>query len=75
VINVDEKRYLAVEDLYIAKLKGYMRKELYSELRNRYKECIRMLNGLEKTLEKKLPSSERRWQLSKAAKLNLTPDT
>ena len=26
-----------------------------------YKECIRMLNGLEKTLERKLPEGERRW--------------
>jgi hypothetical protein len=28
-----------------------------------YKECIRMLNGLEKTLERKLPERERRWQV------------
>ena len=27
------------------------------------KECIRMLNGLEKTLERKLPERERRWQV------------
>ena len=26
-----------------------------------YKECIRMLNGLEKTLERKVPERERRW--------------
>jgi len=25
------------------------------------KECIRMLNGLEKSLEKHLPESDRRW--------------
>ena len=29
-------------------------------IRNK-KECIRMLNGLEKSLEKHLPESERRW--------------
>ena len=29
--------------------------------RSRYKECIRMLNGLEKSLEKHLPESDRRW--------------
>ena len=29
-----------------------------------YKECIRMLNGLEKTLERKVPDRERRWQLA-----------
>ncbi len=34
------------------------------EFRNRYKECIRMLNGLEKTLERKVPERERRWQLA-----------
>ena len=28
------------------------------------KECIRMLNGLEKTLEQKIPERERRWQVS-----------
>jgi hypothetical protein len=28
-----------------------------------YKECIRMLNGLERTLERKLPERERRWQV------------
>ena len=25
------------------------------------KECIRMLNGLEKSLERQLPASDRRW--------------
>jgi hypothetical protein len=28
-----------------------------------YKECIRMWNGLEKTLEQKIPERERRWQV------------
>ena len=28
------------------------------------KECIRMLNGLEKTLERKVPERERRWQVA-----------
>jgi four helix bundle protein len=28
------------------------------------KECIRMLNGLEKTLERKIPERERRWQVT-----------
>jgi len=30
----------------------------------RYKECIRMLNGLEKTLERKVPERKRRWQFA-----------
>jgi hypothetical protein len=28
------------------------------------KECIRMLNGLEKTLERKVPARERRWHIA-----------
>ena len=28
------------------------------------KECIRMLNGLEKTLERKVPEKDRRWQVA-----------
>ena len=46
---------------FIAKLKGYIDQSVYSSYRSRYKECIRMLNGLEKSLEKHLPESERRW--------------
>ena len=45
------------------KLKGYLTERLYEEYRDRYKECIRMLNGLEKTLEQKIPERERRWQV------------
>jgi four helix bundle protein len=47
--------------LYVAKEKGYISLETYNSYRARYKECIRMLNGLEKTLERKLPERERRW--------------
>ncbi|MBW1863365.1 MAG: hypothetical protein JRJ02_13485 [Deltaproteobacteria bacterium] len=45
-----------------AKLKGYIEQSVYSSYRSRYKECIRMLNGLYKSLEKHLPESERRWR-------------
>jgi hypothetical protein len=45
----------------MAREKGYINRELYNSFRERYKECIRMLNGLEKTLERKLPEGERRW--------------
>lgn len=48
----------------MAKLKGYIAEELYLDFRERYKECIRMLNGLEKTLERKIPERERRWQVA-----------
>jgi four helix bundle protein len=50
-----------IHHLYMAKEKGYMNLDLYNSFRGKYKECIRMLNGLEKTLERKLPESERRW--------------
>jgi four helix bundle protein len=50
-----------IHQLYMAKEKGYITLSLYDSFRGRYKECIRMLNGLEKTLERKLPESERRW--------------
>jgi hypothetical protein len=48
----------------MAKLKGYLTEGLYQEYRDRYKECVRMLNGLEKTLERKIPERERRWQVA-----------
>lgn len=48
----------------MAYLKEYITEKIYKEFRNRYQECIRMLNGLEKTLERKIPERERRWQVS-----------
>jgi hypothetical protein len=45
----------------MAKEKGYITAEVYEFFRARYKECIRMLNGLEKTLERKVPEGERLW--------------
>ena len=36
----------------------------YEEYRDRYQECIRMLNGMERTLEKQLPETDRRWPQS-----------
>jgi four helix bundle protein len=53
-----------IHHLFIAKLKGYITEKVYIVFRDRYKECIRMLNGLEKTLEKKIPERERRWQVT-----------
>jgi four helix bundle protein len=50
-----------IHHLFIAKLKGYIESPVYSSYRSGYKECIRVLNGLEKSLEKHLPESERRW--------------
>lgn len=56
-----------IHHLFMAKLKGYITEKTYIEFRGRYKECIRMLNGLEKTLEKKLPVKERRWEIAEAS--------
>ncbi len=53
-----------VHHLFMAQLKGHITPEVYQAFRARYKECIRMLNGLEKTLERKIPAQERRWQVA-----------
>src|SRR4030095_12232514 len=53
-----------IHHLFMAREKGYIVSDVYESLRTRYKECIRMLNGLEKTLERKLPEGERRWVVS-----------
>ena len=50
-----------IHHLFIVKPKGYIDQSVYNSYRSRYKECIRMLNGLEKSLEKHLPESGRRW--------------
>jgi four helix bundle protein len=50
-----------VHHLFIAKLKGYIDDREYNGYRSRYLECIRMLNGLEKTLEQQLDNASRRW--------------
>lgn len=53
-----------IHHLFVARLKGYISEESYVAYRDRYRECIRMLNGLEKTLERKIPEHERRWEVS-----------
>lgn len=58
-----------IHHLFIARLKDYIDEKVYTEFRERYKECIRMLNGLEKTLERKVPERERRWQLAEEAEI------
>ncbi len=50
-----------IHHLYIAKLKGYIDRSTIDSFRSRYKRGIRMLNGLERVLEKQLPQAERRW--------------
>ncbi|MDI6775503.1 MAG: four helix bundle protein [Verrucomicrobiota bacterium] len=55
-----------IHHLFMARLKGYIAEEVYQTFRARYQECIRMLNGLERTLEQKLPDDDRRWQVGEA---------
>jgi four helix bundle protein len=50
-----------VHHLYVASLKGYVSKPTYENVRERYMEYVRMLNGLERTLEQHLPAPDRRW--------------
>ena len=52
-----------IHHLFMAKLKGYITEQVYFKFKGRYKECIRMLNGLERTLERKIPEKDRRWQV------------
>jgi four helix bundle protein len=50
-----------VHHLYIAKLKGYIDGRAYEGLRGRYLECVRMLNGMERSFETQLDDGCRRW--------------
>ena len=50
-----------IHHLFIAKLKGYLSEDTYQVFRGRYRECIKMLNGLEKTLERRLNDPSPRW--------------
>jgi four helix bundle protein len=51
-----------IHHLYIACLKGYLTEKTFENFRGRYEECIRMLNGLEQSLEQQLSPNERRWR-------------
>ncbi|MFH1477481.1 MAG: four helix bundle protein [Verrucomicrobiota bacterium] len=53
-----------IHHLFMAKLKEYIQNDVYVKYRERYKQCIRMLNGLEKSLERCLPEKERRWAVA-----------
>ena len=59
-----------VHHLYMAHLKNYETPMKYEEYRARYQECIRMLNGMERTLERQLPESDRRWPHSAAGEVS-----
>lgn len=50
-----------VHHLYVGSLKGYLIPQEHHALRAEYERCVRMLNGLERSLEQQLPLQERRW--------------
>jgi four helix bundle protein len=50
-----------IHHLYVAQRKGYIGATAFENYRERYHECIRMLNGLERTLERKLPDAAQLW--------------
>jgi four helix bundle protein len=50
-----------IHHLYVALRKKYVPQQVYDAFRDRYDECIRMLNGLERTLERQLDGDSRRW--------------
>jgi len=64
-----------IHHLFMAKLKGYIRNDVYTTYRERYKPCIRMLNGLEKSLEPHLSEKDRRWAVAEAADAYGEPNT
>jgi four helix bundle protein len=57
-----------VHHLFVAKLKGYIDDREYEGYRGRYLECVRMLNGLERTLDQQLDESSRRWRAPSPAR-------
>ena len=54
--------------LYMAVRKKYLSQDMYEAFRDRYQECVRMLNGLERKLETQLPVEARRFSV------NLNPE-
>jgi four helix bundle protein len=50
-----------VHHLYTAVRKKYLPRDAYEAFRERYHECVRMLNGLERKLEQQLPPDARRF--------------
>ena len=51
-----------VHHLFMASRKKYLSLEVYESFRERYHECVRMLNGLERKLEQELPVDSRKFR-------------
>lgn len=64
-----------VHHLFMAQRKKYLSPEVFEAFRERYHECVRMLNGLERKLEMQLPAESRRFpSIINAEPKNLNPD-
>jgi four helix bundle protein len=61
VNNSRDEANETVHHLYIGFRKRYLSDETFKNLVQRYEECIRMLNGLERSFEQSLPERERKW--------------
>jgi four helix bundle protein len=55
-----------VHHLYVTERKKYIDQEAYEKYRERYEERVRMLNGLERTLERQLNERERRFPTARS---------
>jgi len=53
-----------VHHLYVALLKTYISREIFESYNDRYQECVRMLNGMERNLEQQLDADQRKWSAS-----------
>jgi len=62
-----------VHHLFVAKMKRLITPQQYEALRERYHECVRMLNGIERSLERKLPKDQHRWPFTEPRTLNPEP--
>ena len=56
-----------VHHLFVALRKNYIDSGTFTTYRERYQECVRMLNGLERKLESHLPPDQRRFPAKPAA--------
>ena len=54
----------SIHHLFMAYRKKYIDADKYAYFKGAYKKCIRMLNGLERSLEKHIPGTERRWPMA-----------
>jgi four helix bundle protein len=56
-----------IHHLFIARLKSYINAQQYAAIKERYVECVRMLNGMERTLERQLDAASQRWPTGSAS--------